>query len=551
MAQGMKQILSQQLRMTPQQVLLSSLLQLPIQALEQRLKQELEQNPLLEETQEIEEELEEEVDLAEEAKIEQLQQKEDEEKKAEEEIKALEDKEKRDEEEVDWQQILNDDNHYEVRAPRDPNPEDDEDHWVVPAKSSLSDHLLEQLRFTDLDTEERRIGEYIIWNLNEDGYLVYDEQPTVDQTSVEIRSFIEASASIEPSVTETEVSSTNVGEKELDDGGRRVRHPKRVIDPVEAIAQEVACDASKVERVLKVVQSLDPAGIAARNLRECILIQLRRREQGYYDEGTATSIRIVGEAYDDFINRRYDRVARQLKISLDDIKASIAEILRLNPKPGEGYFMPEQNYVTPDVVIKKVDDKFEIALNDFNVPRLRINHAYKQMLLQKDPGKKETKEFIKNKLESAKWLINSIYRRRDTIYRTVEAIVDLQKDFFEKGKEFIRPMKLEDVATRIAMDISTVSRATNGKYAQTDYGVFELKYFFSTGLTSSDGEDVSTKQIKAALRDIIAEEDKHNPLSDDELAQIMTERGNPIARRTVAKYREQLRIAPARLRKEI
>lgn len=549
MSQGMKQILSQQMRMTPQQVLLSSLLQLPIQALEQRLKQELEQNPLLEETEELEEELEEELDPIEEAKIEQLQEKEDEEKKAEEEIKALEETEKKKDEEVDWQQILNDDNQYEVKAPRDPNPEQDDDHWVQPARTSLADLLLDQLRFTGLDDREREIGEYIIWNLNEDGYLVYEEEPLAERHQQDIESFRQAATTL--GQDEASAPGLHTEEPESDVPAKSKELSKRRVDPVKAIAEELHVDESRVLRVLRAVQSLDPAGIAARDLRECILIQLKRQKTGFYDQGTTISIRIIEEAYEDFINRRYDKVARLLKISFDDIKASIAEILQLNPKPGEGYFSPEQNYVTPDVVIKKVNDKFEVVMNDYHMPRLKINHAYKQMLLEKDKTKKETKEFIKNKLEAAKWLINSIYRRRDTIFRTVETIVELQRDFFEKGKEHIKPMKLEDVATRIGMDISTVSRATNGKYAQTDYGVFELKYFFSTGMTSSEGEDVSTKQIKAKLKAVIDEENKRDPLSDDELARILTERGTPIARRTVAKYREQMRIAPARLRREL
>ncbi|NUM79654.1 RNA polymerase factor sigma-54 [bacterium] len=547
MSQGFRQILSQQMKLTPQQVLLSSLLQLPIQALEQRIKQELEQNPLLEEVQDLDETLEqtEELEEEQELKLEQEDPKKEEEK-AEAEIKAADEKEKKEEQEVDWEQFLNDDNHFEIRLPRDMSSEEDETEWIQPQRTTLADHLLDQLRFTNLDEKQKKIGEYIIWNINEDGYLVYEDTVNTGPEKKEIETFSETAQEFQNDA----IDLTAPVEEETQPKNN-VKNKIVKIDPVQAIADELKVSVEEVEEVLKVVQTFDPAGIAARNLKECILIQLNQRLGGFYDNGTSLSIRIVHEAYHDFINRRYDKVAKQMKITLDEIKRSIAEILQLNPKPGEGYIQAEQNYVTPDVAVKKVNEKFEIIVNDYGMPRLRINNAYRKMMLDKDKTQKDTKEFIKNKLEAAKWLINSLYRRRDTIYRTVETIVELQKDFFEKGKEFIKPMKLEDVATKIGMDISTISRATNGKYVQTDYGVFELKYFFSTAMTSAEGEDVSTKQLKAALKKIIDEEDKSKPLSDEDLAKTMTAQGNPIARRTITKYREQLMIAPARLRRQI
>ncbi|KAB2880391.1 RNA polymerase factor sigma-54 [bacterium] len=554
MSQGMKQVLSQQMKMTPQQILLSSLLQLPLQQLEQRLKQELEMNPLLEEAQELEEvvEQEEELELEEEEKQELLQKQEKDEKEREEEqIKAEREKERKEEEEVDWDKFLNDENNFEVRTPRDFSSEEDESEWIQPDQKTLADFLIEQLRFTPLNEKEREIGEYIIWNINEDGYLMFDEPVLEKSKAEEIKSFAEAADDFRDDhisfIQENNTSQPVQNESEIQKKGK----PNAKIDPIQAIAEELQTTNAEIEKVLKVVQSLDPPGIAARDLRECILIQLERSKTGFYDDGISLSIQIINEAYNDFINRRYDKVSRQLKIPMESIKNVIGYILQLNPKPGDGYIKPEQNYITPDVLIKKVNDKFEIILNDYGVPNLRINHAYKKMMLEKNKEKKEAKEFIKNKLEAAKWLINSIYRRRDTIYRTVETIVDIQKDFFEKGREFIKPMKLEDVALRIGMDISTISRATNGKYAQTDYGVFELKYFFSTGMVNSDGEDISTKQIKVLLKQVVDEEDKKKPLSDEDLAKILTERGTPIARRTITKYREQMMIPAARLRKEI
>lgn len=555
MSQGMKQVLSQQMKMTPQQILLSSLLQLPLQQLEQRLKQELEMNPLLEEAQELEEviEQEEELDLEEEEKQELLQKQEKNEKeKEEEQLKAEREKERKEEAEVDWDKFLNDENNFEVRTPRDFSREEEESEWIQPDQKTLADFLLDQLRFTPLAEKEREIGEYIIWNINEDGYLVYDEIVIENTKAAEIKSFAEAADDFKDDkidFVQEEIPSGQAKSESADLPKKNKISPR--LDPIQTIADELHVTAEEVEKVLKVVQSLDPPGIAARNLKECILNQLERSRAGFYDDGISLSIQIIKEAYEDFINRRYDKVSRQLKIPMDSIKNVIGNILQLNPKPGEGYIKPEQNYITPDVIIKKVNDKFEILLNDYGVPNLRINHAYKKMMLEKNKEKKDAKEFIRNKLEAAKWLINSIYRRRDTIYRTVETIVDIQKDFFEKGKEFIKPMKLEDVATRIGMDISTISRATNGKYVQTDYGVFELKYFFSTGMVNSEGEDISTKKIKTHLKQVVDEEDKNKPLSDEDLAGILTERGTPIARRTITKYREQMMIPAARLRKEI
>lgn len=529
------------MKLTPQQILLSSLLQLPLQALEQRLKQELELNPLLEESEELEETLEEVEEEEEEITLEQEEVKDEEQQVKEEEAE----KEKK-EEEIDWEQILNDENNYEVKTPRDRSNEEDESEWIQPQKRDLTEYLLEQLRFTSLSDEDLKIGEYIIGNLNPDGYLIYDEtelpdQPAIDQLAKAAVAFRDDSPETKPiSDAPSALPSLN-----------RSRKNASPIDPVKAIAVELHTEASAVERVLRVIHTFDPPGIAARSLQECLLIQLNRREAGFYDNGTDMSIRIVKEAFEDFINHRFDKVCRQLSINMDAVKQTIHEILQLNPKPGEGYITAEQNYVTPDVLVKKVEDRFEIILNDHGVPHLRINHAYRRMLLEKSKTSKEAKDFIKNKLEAAKWLINSVYKRRDTIYRTVEAIIDLQREFFEKGKDHLKPMKLEDVAVRIGMDVSTISRATNGKYVQTDFGVFELKYFFSTAMTTSDGEDISTRQIKSMLKEIVDQENKKKPWSDEDLSRLLTERGTPIARRTVTKYREQLMIPAARLRKAI
>ncbi len=529
------------MKLTPQQVLLSSLLQLPVLALEQKIKQEMELNPLLEETQELEEDLD--LDIETEETQEQIQETPDEISENNADEKPAETV-KSEDNEIDWGEVLNDDKHFEARAPRDLS-RDDETDWTPPSKISLAEHLLDQLRFTRLTADEQAIGEYIIWNINEEGYLIYNGQnPVYD----EIASFESTSSDANPQGLET---FTDSGLTEASPG-----HVQGIVssgenDPVLVIARELQTSPVLIRKVLEVIQQFDPPGIAARNLQECLLIQLRQKSKGYYDNITVVSLRIIEEAYDDFIHRKYDRVQKKLSISADDLKPAIMEILALNPKPGEGYIVPEQNFVVPDLIVRRLKDEFEIMLNDHTVPNLRINNVYKRMMQARSKSDKEAKEFLKNKLESAKWLINSLYRRRDTLRRTMQAIVDIQIDFFRNGPGYLKPMILEDVAKIIQMDISTVSRATNGKYVQTDYGVLELKYFFSTSLTSSDGDDVSTRKIKDALKSVIDGEDKSNPLSDEELTKVLAEKGFPVARRTVAKYREQMRIPAARFRKAI
>lgn len=529
------------MKLTPQQVLLSSLLQLPVLALEQKIKQEMELNPLLEETQEQEEELD--LDLETEEAQEQIQEKPDETAEDNADEKPAETA-KSEDQEIDWGEVLNDDKHFEARAQRDLSQDDDTD-WTPPSRMSLAEHLLDQLRFTRLTPEEQTIGEYIIWNINEEGYLFYNGQNPVHD---EIASFESSSSGADPQDAET-FSENNQPETSAGHGPGIISSGE--IDPVPVIAQELQTSSENVRKVLETIQRFDPPGIAARNLRECLLIQLRQKSKGYYDNISAVSLRIIEEAYDDFIHRKYDRVQKKLSISADDLKPAIMEILSLNPKPGEGYIVPEQNFVVPDLIVRRMKDEFEVMLNDHTVPHLRINNVYKRMMQARSKSDKEAKEFLKNKLESAKWLINSLYRRRDTLRRTMQAIVDIQIDFFRNGPGYLKPMILEDVAKIIQMDISTVSRATNGKYVQTDYGVLELKYFFSTSLTSSDGDDVSTRKIKDALKSVIDGEDKSDPLSDEELTKALGEKGFPVARRTVAKYREQMRIPAARFRKAL
>lgn len=476
------QRLSMQLKQSPQQVLLSSLLQLPVLSLEQKLKYELEMNPLLELDEEMEMELAEEMQEEPVAEIE-LDVKEEKDGEVESDD-AADDFEKN---EVDWDTILNDEDQYEYRMPKDNSAEVYERPEV--SQTTLPEHLLTQLHMSDLSEEEIVIGEYIIWNINEDGYLSCS---------------------------------------------------------VELISENLIQPADRVEKVLKVIQQFEPVGIGARNLQECLLIQMTDK-----DPDNEIAIAILRDNFDDFTNKRFEKIAKKMEISLDDIREAMQEITKLNPKPGEGYITYHQNVIIPDLIVERDEDGFRITMNDWNIPHLRINNSYKKLLLDKKNTSKETKDYIRQSLESARWLINSIHQRRATILRVMEAIIEKQRDFFEKGKDFLKPMILKDIADEIGMDISTISRVTNGKYVQTEYGVFELKYFFSEKIRSDVGEDVSNKKIKSLIKEIIEKEDPHKPLNDQKIADLLKKDGFNVARRTVAKYREQMMIPVSRLRRKI
>ncbi len=476
-------------RLTPQQILLSTLLQLPLLSLEQKIKSELEMNPVLEEGQE--EEIDEETTEIEasEEEIEEVQKdlelvdngKDNEEYDKEELDKAQED--------TDLENLLNDEDSYEIRLPKDKNREDYERPEV--AGKSLPEHLIEQLNTLALSEQEMAIGEYLIWNIRNNGYL--DSQLNL-----------------------------------------------------ETVALNFETDVETVEKILKKIQHLDPSGVGSRDLRECLLVQLEE-----YNKTDSLAYRIIKDHFDDFKNRRFQNILEQLRISEQELQKAMDEIVKLNPKPGQDLFEPRSNYVIPDFIVEKVDDKFVISLNDWNVPPLRISNTYKKMLLDKKNTNKETRQYIRKKVESARWFITSIYQRKMTMLKVMEAIVEKQKEFFDKGPEHIKPLIMREIADMIGMDISTVSRVANGKFVQTDYGVFELKYFFNERIENEEGEEIATRLIKKRIEEIIAEEDHKKPLSDEKIAHILKKENLPIARRTVAKYREQLGIPVARLRRGI
>ena len=486
---GIQQRLVQKQIQSPQQVLLSSLLQLPLLKFEQQIKLELEANPLLETLEEME--MEQEESQEEDRESSTLDDDEDEEEvDGEDGGDAVEDLDKGEEalDESDWENIIGDDAYPDTRAPRDDSAEIFERPEIV--RDSLYDHLLSQLHMTQLSEKDTEIGDYIIWNIDEVGYLSCD---------------------------------------------------------VEVIAHNLDVSVEDVERVLAIIQRFEPVGIAARNLRECLLIQLE--EQDPQDE---LALEVVRDHFEDFPNTRYEKLTKKLDIDLEDLRDVVTEIMKLNPKPGEGYTSFADNVIIPDLAVDRDDDgELRIILNDWNIPHLRINNSYKQLLMDKKKTNKETKDFVRKRLESARWLINSIHQRRLTILKVMETIIDKQREFFDKGKEFIKPMILKNVADEIHMDISTVSRVTNGKYVQTEWGVFELKYFFSEGISTDEGEDVSNRRIKQLIKDIIDKEDHAKPMNDQKIADLLKGKGYNLARRTVAKYREQMGIPVSRLRRGI
>jgi RNA polymerase sigma-54 factor len=300
------------------------------------------------------------------------------------------------------------------------------------------------------------------------------------------------------------------------------------------------------EETLIVIQTLDPPGVAARDLKECLLLQLR-------EAGLQQSVpyRLVRDCFDELINHRWSEISKRFGISATDVQAAADEIAKLDPKPGLRYSARSDNYIIPDLVVDKIDDKYHVFLNDANLPRLKLSKAYQDIARDKKKFDGENKEFISSKLNSANWMIQAIEQRRQTMLKVMNYIVERQREFFEKGVQYLKPLTLREVAEVISMHESTVSRVTNEKYVQTPRGVLPLKFFFSSGLATADGEDVSARGIKAQLQKLVEDEDPKHPLTDQAIVNILRESGVQIARRTVAKYRDQLGVLPARMRKRV
>ena len=488
-----------QQKLSPQQIQFIKLLQVPTAELENRIEEELELNPTLEEGAPDESSQDDntpdEEPTAEEPSSEESTQEEE----------AATTKE----DEIDIKDYLQDDDYSSYKTHTDDDDDEDDREMPVPTATSLHETLMTQLGFIGLDEHKYTIGKQLIGSIEGDGYIRRDLESIVNDL---------------------------------------------------AFSQTMETNLQEVEEVLKMIQNFDPAGIAARNLQECLLLQLERMDDGQ-DVDVIVGKRILKECYEEFTKKHYAKILKKLDLDDEDyIKDAIELIVRLNPKPGGEVSsgMVKNQFVIPDFILTNNNGKLDLALNSRNAPELRISRSYSEMFKAYDKGDKKDKKlkeavtFVKQKLDAAKWFIDAIKQRQQTLLRTMRAIVDFQFDYFLEGDETkLKPMILKNIAEMINMDISTVSRVASSKTVQTDFGVFPLKYFFSEGIATDSGEEVSSREVKQIIRDLIEVEDKSKPLSDDKLEDLLNQKGYNIARRTVAKYREQLNIPVARLRKKL
>ncbi|HLT06268.1 MAG TPA: RNA polymerase factor sigma-54 [Cyclobacteriaceae bacterium] len=396
---------------------------------------------------------------------------------------------------------------YKMHGDGNYSPDDEDREIPLSSSTTLHEQLLSQLGFLKLDETQQIIGKQLIGSIENDGYIRRDLEAIINDL---------------------------------------------------AFSQNIETDLDEVEEVLRKIQNFDPPGIAARSLQECLIIQLERKEHPD-DPIVQHAINVITNCFEEFTKKHYDKILKKCNVEEDTLKDIIQMITKLNPKPGgisDGTMRTQ--YVIPDFILTNNNGKFEITLNSKNAPELRMSRSYSEMFNaydksdKKDKKLKETVTFVKQKLDAAKWFIDAIKQRQHTLLKTMQAILDYQIEFFQEGDETkLKPMILKDIAEKIDMDISTVSRVANSKSIQTEFGVFPLKYFFSEGISTDGGEDVSNREVKSVLQKMVEEEDKRRPLSDDKLVKLLNAKGYNIARRTVAKYREQLQIPVARLRKEL
>ena len=463
--------LKQVQKLSPLQIQTIKLIELPIQELEQRIRKEIEENPVLDEEQPAETEVEEtprEVSLS----------------------------EYKEDDSIPSYRLRSD--NYNVK---DERPQ----YSTFSVKESFSQSLQEQLGYRNLTEKQYAIGSFIIGSLDDDGYL----RRSID------------------SIVDDIVLRTNVDATEED-----------------------------VLEMLKVIQEFEPAGVGARDLRECLLLQIRNfRRTPELDNAE----KILRNYFNEFTSKHYQKIMTRMGLSEAELKAAMSKILKLNPSPGgqiDDSYSDQAQQIVPDFVLEYKDGELELSMPRFSIPELRVNRKYADILMEaansSERGKKEAAAFVKKKLDSAKWFVEAIKQRHNTLSCTMQAILDYQHDYFIDGDETnLKPMVLKDIAEKTGFDISTISRVVNSKYIETHFGIYSLKYFFSEGLENQDGEEVSTRELKKALQECVDTENKRKPLTDDELVEQMTAKGYKVARRTIAKYRDQLGIPKARLRKEL
>jgi len=461
----MKLSLNVSLRQTlaPQLIQSLKLLQMPILRLEQTIRQELVINPMLEEL-EVEEETtdDEEDELAEETSDPEM-------------------------DKIDWEDYLGDDMEYVPKSSREQRQEILDRGPAL--EKTLYDHLTEQLSFVKIAPEDRILGDYIIGNIDERGYLCVSTQE---------------------------------------------------------MAEELSIPPDRVERMLDLIQTFDPPGVGARSLKESLLIQLRVRGE----EGTM-AYRVVAEFLEQLDRKSPLQIAKSLSVSVEDVQTALDGIKQLNPQPASGLFVRAAAPVVPDLVVERVGEDFIVYHNDRNIPRLRVNQGYRALLRRGNTTPKDTKEYVRGKLDQARWLLNAINQRRGTMIRVMESIIDFQREWFEKGTSYLKPLIMEQVADHVGMNVATISRVASDKYVQTPHGVFEIKYYFNAGVPQESGEDLSKRMVKEKIGTLIKAEDPEKPLSDQEIYQHLGSEGIQIARRTVSKYREEMGLRAARFRKRV
>ncbi len=486
----LRQQLQQRLlqKLSPQQIQLMKLLQVPTAELESRVKEELEANPALQEKKEAD------TDRQDEFASDQKEQNET-------------------TEDVDLSDYLSDDDYSQPSyKERNYTGYSDEEDKVIPIENfkSFHEYLLDQLGLLNLNDLDQKIAEQVVGSIGDDGYL-----------RREVRSIV----------------------NDL------------------AFSQNIIVEEEDVRRILKKIQQFEPAGVGAQDLRECLMLQLQRIPESDREVSENLAYTILDKQFDAFAKKHYTKLEQRLDVDREELKEAVDEILKLNPKPASGYTSGGdriRQYIVPDFMIQNDDGELKLTLNGRNAPELQVNNDFMNMMKTYRESKKKSKEqkeavlFIKRKLDSAKWFIEAIKQRQQTLLGTMNTIIDYQRDFFLSGDEMdLRPMILKDIAEVTGLDISTVSRVANSKYVQTEFGTYPLKYFFSESLQTEDGEEASTREVKSVLQNIIDKENKRAPLSDQKLMEALQKEGYNIARRTVAKYREQLNIPVARLRKEL
>ncbi|MBN1790160.1 MAG: RNA polymerase factor sigma-54 [Bacteroidales bacterium] len=486
----LKQRLQQKLlqKLSPQQIQMIKLLEIPTMQLEQRIKAEIEENPALEEG------------AIEESSLELEKQEDD----------VSTDPMDKDKEEFTLEDYVDEDEYPSYRLNAQNYSKDDK-REDIPFSVGLSfqDYLESQLGLRSLDEKQHLLALYILGNIDDDGYL----------------------------------------RRKLDN----------IVDDI-AFTMNIKADESELVDILRIIQDFDPPGVGARSLQECLLLQIQSKD--LENPAVALAHRILKDFFEEFTRKHYDKINTRLNIGDDQLKDALDEILKLNPKPGSSYSDPQNKvvgHITPDFVLENNEGDLELSLNSRNLPDLKVSKTYSEMLQayqynrgHNSKSQKEALSFVKQKLDSARWFIDAIRQRQNTLLVTMNAIINYQREYFLTGDETkLRPMILKDIADITGLDVSTISRVANSKYIQTNFGIFSLKFFFSEGMQTESGEEVSTREIKKILQNCLDAEDKRHPLTDDRLAEILKEKGYHIARRTIAKYREQLNIPVARMRKEL